>query len=137
MSSSVAVGSKALKRGLALVVAGTLIGGGLLFLVLRNQAPSCIDSRTKSLVIKILHDQFHMLGDLSLKNIRVLSGSLFGTGWKCEAQIAGITDSSDNQSMLAALKLLGMKFDQVRYDSTVTADTHRQYVTARLVPFVK
>lgn len=105
-------------------LAAVAIGGAAISTV--RLVPSCTDGRTTALVVKILSDELHVPGHLALHNIRVLSGSMLSGHWDCEAEVHGITGPDT---------AFGVKFNQVRYSSQVTADTHRQYVTARIVPF--
>jgi len=87
--------------------------------------PSCTDRRTIELVLQVLRDQLAVPGNLSLANIRVRSGWLFGREWACAAEVDGISGPTS---------LAGVKFNQVTYTSEITADTRRLYVTARMGP---
>jgi hypothetical protein len=50
---------------------------------------------------------------------------MFAKKYECAADVQGISELPS---------VLGLRFNQVYYTSEVTEDTHRHYVTARMVP---
>lgn len=112
------------RAALWIALAVLVVCGGA-FLFLWVPVPSCDDQRTTKLVLQILRDQLHISGELSLRDIRTESGGVLTKKYECAADVHGISEPSG---------VLGLRFNQVYYTSEVTEDTHRQYVTARMVP---
>ncbi|WP_155723312.1 hypothetical protein [Gluconobacter potus] len=92
----------------------------------RNPAPSCSSAEVERLTVEILGEQLKIPGSLSLTNIIEKSGGFFGVNRVCEADIQGIQGGTE---------MFGVKLNRVRYTSSVTQDTRRVYVTAKLAAF--
>lgn len=110
---------------LGMVVAVGLIASGSIAYSQRNPSPSCSDERTIASVIKILSEQFHIPGTLSLRNIRTETGGMFSRSYTCGADVDGIT---------GVFTLGSTRFNAVSYTSSMTDDGNQHYVTAQIVP---
>jgi hypothetical protein len=99
-----------------------IVVGGLILSTVRL-VPNCTDQRTTDLVVQILRDQLGIKGDLSLHNVRQVSGGFFQQRYTCVPKLSGAGDENS---------LLTLTAKQVTYTSELTADTKRHYVTARL-----
>lgn len=113
---------KALIWGAVAFVAASTVG----VLYFKNPSPPCSDQEVTELTIQVLGQQLKIPGKLSLSNIIEKSGGFFGTEHVCEADIQGIDGD---------FGFLGVKFNRVRYTSSVTQDSHRLYVTAKIANF--
>jgi hypothetical protein len=115
-------------------IAPVFILGGVAALALLswwNPTPSCTNVQTTDLVSHILTEQLKLGPNLHLENIRIISGNMFSGRYECEAEVSGISETAERA---AVAKLLGIRMTWVHYTSEKTADTGRQYVTARMIP---
>ena len=88
-----------------------------------NALPGCSDEDVTRLLRTILVDKFELPKTIEVKDIRTVSGWMFGKSRSCGASIAN-TDS---------MAFFGLKPSTTTYTVTKT-DDGRLYVEARIVP---
>jgi hypothetical protein len=116
-----------MKRFMLSAVAGL----ALAFYMSLSPTPSCTAPETLGLVKTILSDQLGLGTEISVQNVRVTSGNIFSRRYECDAEVSGLAGATAE-----AGKMFGVSLKWVHYTSEITADTGRQYVTARLVPMM-